>query len=228
MATPKGFARPNHTQTPNIFFDDSLPKIKSFAELKVILAVVRQTFGWHKADDRLSISQLVKLTGLTRQGVVNGVAKSLADGFLERQPVGQSFTYSLKLVNEVDQLEVETSQQDRPEVVNETDQQLVNEVDTQKKGRKEKKENGGYALLIDFHYKRIGRIPDGKAQGAAAKWILETYTSDQAIACYRFQLEESWRNGEVSWLTVKKSIGSFLASRSGNGGGRPAWMASAK
>lgn len=136
----KNFVAPNHTQTPNIFFDDSLPKIKSFAELKVILAIVRQTFGWHKPDDRISISQLVKLTGLTRQGVVNGVARALEDGFLDRQPVGQSFTYSLKVVNEVDQFQVQTSQQDRPELVNQVDRQLVNEVDPQKKESKEKKE----------------------------------------------------------------------------------------
>lgn len=212
---------PNHTQTPNIFFDDSLPTIKSFAELKVILAIVRQTFGWHKADDRISISQLMKLTGLTRQGVINGVARALKDGFLDRQPVGDSFTYSLRVVNEVDQGVVNevdqsqppASQRNRPEVVNEIDSQLVNEVDPQKKKIKEKKESkepSPHSRLMEFHSLHLkGPIPDGGAQGAAIKWLLASYKPETCETCYESLLNDKWRS-KVSWLTVKSEIGSWL------------------
>src|SRR3712207_8854559 len=40
-------------------------------------AIIRQTFGWHKAEDELSLTQLERLTGLTRQGVVDGIEAGL-------------------------------------------------------------------------------------------------------------------------------------------------------
>jgi hypothetical protein len=143
-----GFEIPQHTQTPNSFFDETLPQIKSIAELKVMLAIMRMTFGWRKFSDTISMSQLEKLTGLTHQGVANGIALALEHEFVERHPVGQSFSYSLKLVNEIDQSSKLTSQVNR--LVKEIDQsdkplptkkispssqvnRLVKQIDTQKK-----------------------------------------------------------------------------------------------
>ncbi|UYN89922.1 MAG: replication protein [Anaerolineales bacterium] len=80
------------------------------AELKVVLAVTRKTIGWHKTRDRLSFSQLMELTGLSRQGVSDGTAAAVERGVIARYPVGNSFEYEL-VVNEVDQ----------PETVNEID-----------------------------------------------------------------------------------------------------------
>jgi len=142
----KGLPPPNHTQTPNIFFDESLAKIKSFAELKVILAVIRQTFGWHKDSDKLSHSQLAKTTGLTRRGTINGIERALEEGYLEREPSGQSFTYRLALVNIEAPVNEVSSEPTSPELVNVVHQQLVNQVGTQKKGKKKvKKEEGAQA-----------------------------------------------------------------------------------
>lgn len=132
MAT--GYEGPNYTQTPNILFDEHMADM-SEAELKVVLAVVRKTLGWQKQRDQLSLSQLMELTGLSRQGVVNGVEAAIKRGVIDKQPKGQSFTYGL-VVNEVDQSTKQTSQRSRPVLVNEVDQlapKLVNEVDTQKK-----------------------------------------------------------------------------------------------
>lgn len=139
----QGAEKPNHTQTPNSFYDVLLAQISSLAELKVTLAIMRQTFGWHKEEDVLSLSELQRLTGLSRQGVIDGIELGIKRRSIVRKPHGQSFVYRLRLVNELDQskrLTSPTSQQSRPEVVNDLDQQLVNDLDPQNKEEKEKKE----------------------------------------------------------------------------------------
>lgn len=150
-----GYVKPNYTQLPNALLDHHLPDMKE-AELKVVLAIARATFGWHKEKDKLSLSQLMERTGLTRQGVVNGIQNGIERGIIARIEDGMGFVYSLviedqlvnevdylpaKLVNEVDQSTKKTSQRKRLELVNEVDQlspKLVNEVDSQKKGIKER------------------------------------------------------------------------------------------
>lgn len=215
MAEQKGFAIPEHTQTPNSFFDVTLPQIKSIGELKVLLAIMRQTFGWRKFSDTISMSQLVKITGLSRQGVVNGLQLGLEHGFIQRTARGQSFSYSLKLVKQVDQSNKLTSQEDRPELVKQVDRKLVKQVDTQKTKKKEKKETtGAHVRLMAFHDSKLpGGMPDGGAQGAAVKWLLERFTPEQCEVEYLKLAGEEWRTTPVTWLTVKKHIGGDLARR---------------
>jgi hypothetical protein len=76
---------------------------------------------------------------------------------------------------------------------------------------------------------RTGAIPDGAAQGKAAKWLLEHgYMVEQCVECLEALLAESWRSHRISWLTVQKEIGTFLAkgrqhglnARYGTSGGR--------
>ena len=128
-----GYDKPNFTQTPNLLFDEQMA-VMGNAELRVTLAIVRQTFGWHKESDVISLSQLIKMTGLSRQGVVDGVKEGLERGTIKRYPEGQSFTYQLVI-------DEPTSQPTRPVLVNVVDQQLVNVVDTQKKGLNKDKES---------------------------------------------------------------------------------------
>lgn len=134
---------PNYTQIPNSLLEQ-LAKMPESA-VRVALAVARKTFGYHKTRDLLSLSQIMELTKLSRQGVLNGIEYLEANNWVIRTPAGQSFVYQL-LVNEVDQSTNLTSQPSRPEVVNEVDrkaEKLVNEVDTQKKEEKERKEKRG-------------------------------------------------------------------------------------
>lgn len=158
---------PNYTQIPNAVLD-AMPQMKE-SELRVTLAVCRMTFGWHKEKDKLSISQIEELSGLSRQGTINGVQAGMERGVIVREPDGAGFLYSINVepliqveqvepaqpvnlvdtlpVNQVDTLPAEppASQRSRPEVVNYVDQPLVNVVDQQKKEDKEKKENITYA-----------------------------------------------------------------------------------
>ncbi len=136
----KPIPQPNYTQVPNLLFDDLLSTIGE-AELKVVLWIARKTFGWHKDSDQISLSQLMTATGMSRQGVLNGIENGISHGLIGRIPHGQSFLYFL-VVNEVDQSTTLTSAslQSRPEV--------VNEVDTQKKTKDNlnKKEFSGRPL----------------------------------------------------------------------------------
>src|SRR2546427_11455404 len=76
----RGFQSPNFTQVPDEFFDFLLPRL-SGAEIKVLLYIMRRTFGWKKASDDISFSQICE--GITtREGDVldegTGLSKSTA------------------------------------------------------------------------------------------------------------------------------------------------------
>jgi hypothetical protein len=62
----RGYAGPNYTPVPDELFDEQLPDL-SGAELKVLLYVIRRTFGFKRESDNISLSQM--LNGLrTRDG----------------------------------------------------------------------------------------------------------------------------------------------------------------
>lgn len=74
---------PNTTPVPNIVFDKIMATIKPGA-FKVLMAIVRFTYGWErlrekairlgeKPRDRISLKQLQDMTGLSRQGVIDGI-----------------------------------------------------------------------------------------------------------------------------------------------------------
>ena len=69
----------NFTLTPNIIFDCLLKELSS-SELKIILVIIRQTIGWfdqktgkRKEKDRISVSQFVEKTGLSRKSISKAI-----------------------------------------------------------------------------------------------------------------------------------------------------------
>ena len=123
------------TKAPNVFLDELMPQIDSLAELKVTFAVMRQTIGFNRSEDRLSISRLEGLTGLSRESVVEGTRRALARGTIARRRSGGSFLYRFVGVREPDQQLVEKPDQSenstgdgrkaRPEVVGKLDTQKI-------------------------------------------------------------------------------------------------------
>lgn len=71
----KRFMEPNTTQTPNYYFDVILPLPLTLAELKIINAVIRETYGWGESSWEMSISDLVRKTGLERANVTRAAAR---------------------------------------------------------------------------------------------------------------------------------------------------------
>ena len=120
---------PNYTQCPNLLLDEHLPDM-GHAECKVVLAICRQTFGWHKQRDRLSIAQLMDLTGLSNRSVINGVEAALERGVIQRAQSGLSYEYWLVVGSEVGSQEGVKQVHKGGEV---SSQEGVKQVHTQKK-----------------------------------------------------------------------------------------------
>lgn len=154
MADPASIPAPNYTQIPNAIFELMADKDAHLteAELRVILAIARKTFGWHKKRDKISLSQLETLTAMSRPSIVAGLEAAIDRGIVRRTPDKNDkrggFFYELavdepndqtskksELVKEVNQSNIftRTSKESLPE--------LVKNFNPQKK-EKEKKERG--------------------------------------------------------------------------------------
>jgi DnaD/phage-associated family protein len=85
------FQSPNYTQTPNDLFDELLPDM-GLAELKVMLCIVRHTFGYHRDEVKLSIRAIARFTGLTVRSVLEGAKQAEDHGLVERYADGGKTT----------------------------------------------------------------------------------------------------------------------------------------
>lgn len=79
---------PNYTQTPNIFFDEIFKTLKE-GELRIVLVIMRQTFGWHKPCDRISLSQLSEKTGMNRTSVCRSLNSLINKRLIEKHKIGE-------------------------------------------------------------------------------------------------------------------------------------------
>jgi len=75
--------RDNFTRIPNILFDQLLKELNN-SELKILLVIIRQTYGWidikterRKERDRITHSQFILKTGLSRR-IISETIKSLS------------------------------------------------------------------------------------------------------------------------------------------------------
>lgn len=81
------FQAPNYTQIPNQLFDELIPTLKE-GELRVLLVIMRQTFGWHKDWDRIPITQLMKKTGMERMAVCRATSSLVKKGMVKKTKTG--------------------------------------------------------------------------------------------------------------------------------------------
>lgn len=79
---------PNYTQTPNVLFDHWLPLLKE-CELKVLLFIIRKTFGWHKERDAISISQIEIGVGSCAKHVLGAINALITYGLIKKEVVGK-------------------------------------------------------------------------------------------------------------------------------------------
>ena len=146
------FEKPRFTQVPNQFFDEMIPKLKA-SEMRVMLVIMRQTLGWgNKEWDRISISQLVEKSGMSKASVCTALISLKKMGLIRKAQVGgkgnvQNF-YALNI--------------EEPDFVSENEHfsnnytcpkigpPLVQKLDTQKKDIKiYKKEGGNIGIYAD-------------------------------------------------------------------------------
>ena len=120
---------PNTCQVPNVLLDSIMPRVGASA-LKVLLAIVRQTYGFGMPSRQIGLKKLSALAGLSTQGVLNGV-RELGDLIVVKRGPRNSRTaneYALnidvttgQLVNGVDQSKFLTSQKNEARPVNKVD-----------------------------------------------------------------------------------------------------------
>lgn len=146
---------PNYTQIPNAIFELMADKDAHLteAELRVILAIARKTFGWHKKRDKISLSQLEELTAMTRKSVKSGIDAAIERGIVRRTPdkndARGGFFYELVVEEPNEQTSIKNTlvenlyqyKIDTRTSVNSIPE-LVQNLPPQKK-EKEKKERGG-------------------------------------------------------------------------------------
>lgn len=114
----RGYTSPNYTPVPDVLFDEQLPEL-SGAELKVLLYVMRRTFGFKKNADDISLNQIC--SGITtREGAVldrgTGLSKSTVQvaikGLVERRIMVATKRVSVERGNEATTYELNVG--DRP------------------------------------------------------------------------------------------------------------------
>lgn len=77
--------KPNTTQTPNVIFDRLMYELPD-DEFKVLCAIVRKTYGWHKDTDRISNSQFEKMTGIKKRQIQRAKASLKRRGLIAETP----------------------------------------------------------------------------------------------------------------------------------------------
>lgn len=90
----------NFTPTPNQWYDEIMPSIKSICELKVTEVLIRQTFGWQRRSAQIlvSCSDIAKLAGLDKPSAFKGLKLALQRGYVYRIPAGpQEFAYGIRV-----------------------------------------------------------------------------------------------------------------------------------
>ncbi|MDR3572825.1 MAG: hypothetical protein P4L50_03105 [Anaerolineaceae bacterium] len=111
---------PNYTQMPNDLFD-LMPEMGE-AEFRVVVAICRLTFGFHLDEARKSLTGIQKMTGLSRQGVLDGAEEAEKRGLISRIQDGGVTIWKVNLSDELVNVVDQASQPSRPEVVNPVDQ----------------------------------------------------------------------------------------------------------
>src|SRR5829696_7551514 len=109
-----GFASPTYTQVPDELFDQLMTQL-SDCELRVLLYIVRRTFGFKRSSDAISLSQMVSGittrdgqvldsgTGLSKATVARGLKGLREKGVIEatrnrsRERGDEPTTYRLRM-----------------------------------------------------------------------------------------------------------------------------------
>ena len=71
----------NTTPVPNQFLDVYLKTLKP-VELKVLLVIIRQTIGWQKESDWISMKQFCEKTGCSRRAICNALHRLLENQWI--------------------------------------------------------------------------------------------------------------------------------------------------
>jgi phage replication O-like protein O len=80
MANPQ--LENGHTRIANEILEKLAYKCPGGAAMQVLLTIIRKTYGWHKKEDTISITQLQEATKLSRRSVIYAVENLEAQHFI--------------------------------------------------------------------------------------------------------------------------------------------------
>lgn len=90
--------QPGYTRLPNDIIE-AMPYLGN-AELRVLLAIARKTIGFQKDADRISVSQIETLTGLTSRNAQRAIVSLLEKGYITREQIGkQAYSYAIQTIS---------------------------------------------------------------------------------------------------------------------------------
>jgi len=95
LDTTTGFIGPNYTQIPNEVFDDWLPQLQE-TELKVLLAILRKTFGFMQTHEGASLTELEKFTGCTQKCILKSIELLIEKELIEKEVGSEIYTLILE------------------------------------------------------------------------------------------------------------------------------------
>ncbi len=192
-----GFQSPNHTQTPNDFFE--MISDMTDVELRVTLATIRNTLGYHKKRFRLSLSKMQKMTGLSKQGVLNGAELAEKRGTIKREQDGGVTIWVVNTVDQSVNTVDQTGQHSRPPSKKESNKRKVGENPT--------------SIIKATYIKLLGYKPDDWAQGEAkaAKTIGAKWTPEQLSTAYLYYKSQSfWSDKRLRLRNLKDLLPEYF------------------
>jgi hypothetical protein len=85
-----GFEAPNYTMVPNDFFD--LVAEMDVSEIRVLIYLMRETFGWHRPTVQMSIRQLARAAKLSPKSVQFAAVRLEERGLISRSVLESNTT----------------------------------------------------------------------------------------------------------------------------------------
>ena len=65
-------------------------------EFRVLMVVLRKTWGWHKEMDRISFSQIAEMSGIPRQNAARAMTNLVSRNIIKRRGTGKKLYYGLQ------------------------------------------------------------------------------------------------------------------------------------
>lgn len=211
------------TQVPNLILDNNSLSVYEF---RILMHIARQTIGYNKKSDGISLTQFVKFTGMGKSKVVTTIAalkkKRLIKITKQTQPSGRkSFNkYTLTLVHEKDippSLIVHetdsTSPRDGHTLVHEMDIQNTIEQNTIDKRREtERSDNIFFSLDENEQRKEVNTFADDLSMSASNPRAYKVKIKKQIDKQHKETLEEfeSWYLDKSIVELTKQYVGQSI------------------
>jgi hypothetical protein len=197
-----GFQSPNWTETPNDLFDEYMALMGN-AELRVVLAIVRQTRGWHRTSTKFSISKLRRMTGLSHNGVTSGAKQAEARGLITRTNPSDITSAEWELV-----INDTPSASAPPQPVNDTPSASEGQVGLKKEEKNEERND-----LEDVFFRQVMVATGIMAVQTDIPVMLEWYKKGTTVDDIKAAI--SWRvdNEKKAVKTISQLAGGVEVSR---------------